>query len=249
MKTGLFLVSGGGSNSLVRLTADGVVLVDGKLPANYEFLRKQLRRISDLPVRIVITTDQHEIRTGTNAKFIEAGAAVVAHENAGRNLAAAGRMGGNVMPPTQTYDQDFTGRLGGVEVRLMHFGNAHTSGDTVVYFPDLKVVAVGDLFASTPDPDFANGGSLVGWSQVLGEILELDFDIAVPGTGPVVRRADLQALKHKIDVLVADAAQLVRYGVPKSQLMAQLETDDLGWRFGFTSDQVDRFYAELTASN
>src|ERR1700730_13702712 len=53
--------------------------------------------------------------------------------------------GGKVAPPTITSDHGYTLRLGGVEVKLMHFGNAHTKGGTVVYFSNLKVVAVGDL--------------------------------------------------------------------------------------------------------
>ena len=35
-------------------------------------------------------------------------------------------------------------------------------------------------------------------------------------------------------------------GTAKDQLMAQLKTDDLGWRFDFTKEQVDGFYAELS---
>ena len=148
--------------------------------------------------------------------------------------------------PLITYDHDYQIRLGGVEVQLFHFGNAHTNSDTVAYFPNLKVVAVGDLFASTPNPDFSAGGSLVGWRSVLAQVLKLDFDVVVPGTGPVVTRADLEAFKTKIDTVVARATELVKNGVPKDQLMAQLKTDDLGWQFSFTGDQLDSFYTELS---
>ena len=55
-----------------------------------------------------------------------------------------------------TYENDYALRLGGVEVQLKHFGNAHTGGDSVVYFPNLRVVVIGDLFTpDTPDPDFS----------------------------------------------------------------------------------------------
>jgi glyoxylase-like metal-dependent hydrolase (beta-lactamase superfamily II) len=129
----------------------------------------------------------------------------------------------------------------------MHFGKAHTSGDTVVYFPNLKVVAVGDLFTpNTPDPDFSGGGSLVNWGTALAQILKLDFDVVAPSTGPLVTRADLEAFKSKIDTLVSRATGLVKKGVSKDQLMAQLKTDDLGWRFNFTGDQLDHFYTELS---
>jgi cyclase len=131
----------------------------------------------------------------------------------------------------------------------MHMGNAHTDGDTVVYFPNLKVVALGDLYTSaTPDVDFAAGGSLLGWGPVLAEVLKLDFDLAVPGQGPPVTRSDVAAFKAKLDTVVSRARALVAQGVTKEKLMAELRTEDLGWRFALTPEQVDRFYAELSGS-
>jgi cyclase len=240
VETGLYLISGGGGNSLLRLSANGLIIVDANRAGNYDALRKQVRRISDQSVRLLIPTSNQDDPTGINAKFLEAGTAILAHKNSADNP------GANVPPPTQTYDHDYTVRLGGIEAQLLHFGNAHTSGDTVVYFPNLKVVAVGDLFGPTPNPDFTAGGSLVGWGLVLAQILKLDFDVVVPGTGPMVARADLEAFKTKVDTLVSRAAGLVRKGVRQDQLMARLKTDDLGWRFAFSGGQLDRFYAELS---
>jgi glyoxylase-like metal-dependent hydrolase (beta-lactamase superfamily II) len=250
VKTGLYLISGGGANSLLRFSAAGLILVDGKRPENYAALKSQVRTISkitDLPLQAVILTNHHEDHSGTNAKFLAAGVQIIAQENVKSSLVTYHPSGGTVAPPTITYARDYTLQLGGVEAQLMHFGNAYTDGDTVVYFPNLKVVAVGDLFTlSTPDPDFSGGGSLVDWGPVLAQLLKLDFDIAVPSSGPMITKADLEAFKTKIDALVSRASELVKEGVPKDQLLAQLKTDDLGWRFSFTDDDLDRFYTELS---
>lgn len=48
-----------------------------------------------------------------------------------------------------TYDREYLLRMGGVEAQLRSFGNAHTGSDTVVYFPNLTVIVVGDLFANS----------------------------------------------------------------------------------------------------
>jgi cyclase len=245
LKTGLYLISGGGGNSLLRLSANGLIVVDGKLPGNYEALLAQVKRISDQPIRVLINTDYHEDHTGNNAMFIAAGTQIVGHQNIKDNLIGYNPPAGGIAPPTITYSREYTLRIGGIEAQLIHFGNAHTSGDTVVYFPNLKVVAVGDLFASTPDPDFLAGGSLVGWDSVLAQILKLDFDVVAPGMGPAVSRAELEAFKIKIDTLVSRAIELVKKGVRKDRLMGRLKTDDLGWRFNFTGERLDRFYAEL----
>lgn len=82
----------------------------------------------------------------------------------------------------------------------------------------------------------------------MAEILKLDFDVAVPGSGPPVTRGDLMAFKTKIDTLVARATGLVKTGVAKDQLMARLKTDDLGWTFAFSGARLDSFYAELSAT-
>src|SRR5262245_13145513 len=175
VRTGLYLIAGGGGNSLLRFSANGLILVDGKLPGNYRALMSQVRRISkisDLPVRVLIVTDHHESHTGNNAQFLAAGVPIMLQERAERNFEPRGfddaKWAGRII----TYDRDYTLRMGGVEVQLKHFGSAHTGGDTVVYFPNLKVVAVGDLFTpGSPEPDFVGGGSLVNWGSVLSQIL------------------------------------------------------------------------------
>jgi cyclase len=253
VKTGLYLISGGGSNSLLRLSAIGSILVDGKQPGSYRALMSQVRRISklsDLPTRVLVITDHHDHHTGNHAQFIAAGIAVLAHDNAKGHLPAtpADAASGAKKPgPVVTFEREYTLRMGGVEMRLFHFGNAHTGDDTVVQFPDLKVVAIGDLFTpDTPVPDLAGGGSLAGWGPVLERVLQLDFDIAVPSVGPMVTRADLIAFKTKIDVLVSRATALVNAGVEPDRFLARLETGDLGWKVSYTPEQVARLYADLS---
>lgn len=62
----------------------------------------------------------------------------------------------------------------------------------------------------------------------------------------MLARVDLEAFKTKIDTLVSRATGLAKRGVQKDQLMAQLKTDDLGWQFGLTGGQPERFYADLS---
>ncbi len=246
IKTGLYLVSGGGANTLVRMSANGLVLVDGKLPDSYDHLRARLKRISDQPVRALILTNADPDHTGTNAKFLEAGSHIIVNQDAGLPISAndSPRPAG-MLPPIITFDREYTLKIGGIEAQLMHYGRAYTGGDTVVYFPNLKVVAIGDLYSALPNPEYSNGGSLVGWGPVLAQVMKLDFDVAIPSTGEPITRADIETFQTKIDTLVSRATQLVKNGVPKDQLMTRLKTDDLGWHFDFTPSQIDSFYAEL----
>lgn len=251
VKTGLYLITGGGSNSLLRLSPSGSILVDGKQAGSYRALLSQLRklsRISDLPNRLVIVTDHHAHHTGNHAQFLAAGMAVIAQQNAQPRLPAGPPPGAKPAGPVVTFDRTYQLRMGGIELHLHHFGHGHTDNDTVVHFPDLKVVAVGDLVtADAPVPDFSGGGSLLGWGPVLDEVLKLDFDLVVPSTGPLLTRADLLAFKARLDTLVARASVLVQQGAAKDKWLAQLKTDDLGWRLQLTTEQADSLFADLSA--
>jgi glyoxylase-like metal-dependent hydrolase (beta-lactamase superfamily II) len=248
VKPGLYMIAGAGANSEVRVTSDGLIVVDGKLAGeqNYNALLEQIKSVSTQPVKYLIVTHHHADHTGNNDRFLAAGVQVIGHENLKKNLAAAT---GSAVPasPNMTYPgADYTLRLGGVEVQLHHYGRAHTSGDSVVYFPDLKVVAVSDVITTGmlgPLADYAGGGSFLEWPKVLENILKLDFDACIPGNGGVLTKADVQAYKTKIETFVSRAKEAARNGATKDQLMAQIKTDDLGWTPRVPN--VDAFFAEL----
>ena len=249
VKPGLHMVGGAGANAVIRVTSEGVILVDGKLPSdqNYNDLMAQIKTVTNQPIKYMIVTHHHQDHTGNNAKFLEAGIPIIGHENLKKNLLT---YQATPLPasPTITYATDYVVRLGGAEARLYHYGRAHTSGDTVVYFPDLKVVQVSDVItlANPPNVDFGGGGSAVETRQVVDSILKLDFDTAIPGNGDPITRADVQGFKTKFDTMISRAADLVRKGVPKDQLMAQLKLDDLGWRLNLAGDRLDAFYEEVS---
>src|SRR2546425_2651256 len=132
VKPGLYMVAGAGANSLVRVTSDGVILVDGKLPGdqNYNDLMAQIRTVTSQPVKYLIVTHHHADHSGNNARFLEAGVQVVAHENLKTNLTTY-QFNPVPAPPNVTYTTDYGVRLGGAEVQVHHYGRSHTSGDSV----------------------------------------------------------------------------------------------------------------------
>ena len=203
LKTGLYLISGGGANSMLRLSAQGLILVDAKPDASYRALRAEMRRvnkISDLPLRVLLLTNPEDSHSGGAARFLAAGVPIVVP--AGKHFAieaapaasAASAPGGRPVAAVTTFEQRYDIALGGATVRLLHFGRARGASDVVVWFPDLKVVAVGELYTTgEPQPIVAEGGSRAAWAAAVGEILKLDFDLVVPANGPPIHRAELEA--------------------------------------------------------
>ena len=106
-------------------------------------LLAQIRSVTPLPVKVVIVTHHHADHTGNNDRFIAAGAEVIGHAGSRRVSTPTSSTRGRPSPPSPTTTERVV-RLGGVEVRVLHLGRAHTGGDSVVYFPDLKVVATSD---------------------------------------------------------------------------------------------------------
>jgi len=254
VKPGLYLVTGAGGNSSVRVTSEGIILVDGKLPGegNYDKLMALIKSVSNQPIKYVLLTHHHQDHTGNDDKFLALGIPVIAHENLKSNLVTYAATP-KPASPSVTYSTDYAVKLGGVTVEAHHYGRAHTSGDTVVYFPDLKVVAVSDVLgvgnpagSRAPLADYPGGGSLVEWPKVLDQILKLDWDLAIPGNDDPQPRAYVQAYRDNIAKFVDRAKAAVKMGVPKDQLMMQIRADDLPFKINLTGAALDGFYAELS---
>ena len=234
LKPDLFLVTGGGANTLVRVTRDGLIVVDTKLPGeeNFKRLMEEIASVSSLPVKYVLNTHHHPDHIGNNQRFLDAGAQVVGLEALKTFMTSDPRTKDIPGPPTMTFAKDYVLKLGGVEVQAHSYGRGHTGDDTMVYFPDLKVVMVSDQITNaTPIVDFANGGSAVEWTQALDGVLKLDFESAIPGRGEPKSRADVQAFRSSFASLVSRASDAIKAGATRGDLASRVPANDLGWQF------------------
>src|SRR6202043_2703745 len=97
--------------------------------------------------------------------------------------------------PSKTYTGAFRIRLNGRVADLEHIANAHTDGDTYVWFKTANVLATGDTFTNGryPNIDFANGGNIKGMIAATDLYLRFvnDKTWIVPGHGPIADKAAL----------------------------------------------------------
>jgi glyoxylase-like metal-dependent hydrolase (beta-lactamase superfamily II) len=230
LKPGLFLITGGGANTLVRVTTEGLIVVDTKNPGDeqYNGLVTQIKAVSPLPVKYVINTQHHPDHVGNNQKFLDAGAQILALEALKSFMASDPRTSSIPGRPTQTFARDNVLKFGGAEVQAHFYGRGHTGDDTMVYFPDAKVVMVSDQMTDgNPVIDWANGGSWVEWSKTLEGVLKLDFETAIQGRGEPKTRADVEAFKKKVDLVISRATDAIKAGATKETLAMQVKVDDL----------------------
>ncbi len=256
VKPDLFMITGAGGNTTVRVTPDGVVVVDCKNPGQpiYDELMVAIATVSGgKPVKWLVDTHHHADHTGNNGRFLAAGVKVIGQKNLPAELAKFVPPPNNPTltapaAPDVTYDQSYEIKLGGKTVRLVHFAPAHTDDDTIVYFPDLKVIAAGDeLNLINPNFDYAGGVSITGWMTSLDQVMKLNWDQAVPGHGDrTMTRAEVTVFRGKLKLLLDRAREQVKAGTPKDKLIAAIKMDDL-WTFPGTfwsGARLDGFYAE-----
>jgi cyclase len=252
VKGDLHMISGEGGNVALYATSDGVILVDDMFDRNHADILAQVKTVTDRPLKYVINTHQHDDHAGGDLKMLPI-AEVIAHRNVYSNLKDLKRPyyedtpGTPIGLPRITFTDQLDVHVGGKDVQAYYFGRAHTSGDAVIYFPELRTIHTGDLFLAPraggrgavpaqPRPpgvpiyvDYVQGGSFIEWSKTLEGALKLDFDTVIPGHGPVSTKADLVKFKSDLETMRGRLTSLIKQGNTKAQL-AQILEDDYGWR-------------------
>lgn len=260
IKPDVYLITGGGGNSTLRVTKAGDILVDTKLmnDKDYGDLMGLIDSVSNgAKVKVVIVTHHHADHSGNDEKFIASGAKVIGQENMPKIFEHYTTTLAPKTPasPTTLYKDRYEVKLGGAEAKLYHFAPGHTGADTIVYFPQDKVIAMGDLLVESPtvpNYDAGNGqGSILGFDKALGEALKLKWDVAIPGHGDKpLTREEVVEYKKKIDQLISRIRDSIRAGVPRDKLIASIKTDDLGFKLGgqfwAPAPRVDALVDELS---
>jgi cyclase len=173
VKDNLYILRGGGGNTAVFVTSTGVVLVDTKLAGWGQPILDKVKELTPKPVTTIINTHSHGDHVSGNVEF-PATVEIVGHENTAKHVAAWTPVYGlaNQFPnvvkdsggkgiPKRTFKDKMTLGRGADQVDLFYFGRGHTSGDTWIVFPALRVMHVGDIFANKalPITDENAGGS------------------------------------------------------------------------------------------
>ena len=246
----VYMLVGDGGNVGVQVGDDGVLVVDTGLAANSERLIAAIRKLSDKPIRWVLNTHVHPDHVGGNDAVAKAGskttggtAEVLSHENVLTRMSApAAKIAVNAWP-TDTYSLDEKDiYFNGEAVMLYHEPNAHTDGDSIIFFRKSDVVFAGDTFVTTSYPfiDAANGGTIQGELNALNRLLDIMVPAheqeggtyVVPGHGRVCDEADVLEYRDMVTIIRDRIQDMIKRGLTLDQVKAAKPTLDYDRHYG-----------------
>jgi cyclase len=238
----IYRLEGQGGNITVAVGSDGIIMVDGQFAPLHDKIKAAIAAISPLPVKYLINTHFHGDHTGGNEAFQKDGATVVAQDNVRVRLAAGttnGVTGAKTPPaapaalPKQTYiGGSMTLEVGGRKAELTHVTNAHTDGDTWVYFPDANVLCTGDTMNNTKryqTIDFANGGDIRGMIRATETYLKVanDETKVMTGHGSLAKKADISEFNTMLKTARERVQKMFNEGKSEAEVIAARPLRDL----------------------
>jgi len=236
----MYMLEGQGGNITVAVAKDGIVMVDGQYAPLHDKIKAAISMISNQPIKYLINTHFHGDHVGGNEPFGKDGATVISEVNVKTRLAAGttnGLTGVKTPPaapaalPSKTYTGSFQIRLRGRVADLKHIDNAHTDGDTYVWFKTANVLSTGDTFTNGryPNIDFANGGNIKGMVAATDTYLKLANAKTriVPGHGPLADKAVLTEYRTMLVTARDRMAKLVKEGKSEDDVVAAKPFADL----------------------
>ena len=242
------------------------------------------------PIRYIIDTSLDPDHTGGNEKLavlpanskivgvtfppvgIVPSAIVLSHENTLRRMSQP-PPGQKESPipvaawPTDAYRTEsykLSQFFNGEGVQIFHEPNAHTDGDSIVYFRYSDVISAGDILSTTSYPviDLANGGSLQGILNGLNHILEIAIPefrsqggtMIIPGHGRLCDTGDVANYRNMVSIVRDRIQDMIKKGMTLEQVKAARPTADYDGLYGSdtgswtTAMFVEAAYKSLSAS-
>ena len=260
LSDGLYVLFGVGGNIGVSIGAQGVLLVDDQFPQMMPKISEAIREIGGGGVDFVINTHWHFDHAEGNLALGPGGTWLVSQANSREmmlddhviNLVAA-QYQQKAYPkaalPVITYDDSMQFHFNDEEIELLHFGPAHTTGDTAVIFRSSNAVHLGDVFNRSGYPfiDADNGGDLRGMINFCQAVLDTidEQTIVIPGHGEVSDHAGLRSYIAMLEDMHTSIGAMVKDGKTLTEVIAARPTRAYDDVFGDSANFVDRAYASL----
>jgi len=213
-----------GANAGIVIGKEGIVVIDTLISAKEakKFI-KDIRAVSDKPIKYVVNTHMHLDHTFGNCEFARLGATSIASADGKREMKSYAEFalkkasayglsekdleGTGICYPSLTFEKKMEIDLGDRTVELVHPGRSHTEGSIIVVVPDQKALFVGDILFTNYHPNLIYA-DIDGWVKALDFILAMDAATIVPGHGPVSGKKDVEDMRNYLYIFDKKAKDL-----------------------------------------
>ena len=206
--------------SVFVVTPEGVIATDPINADAARWLKGEITKSFSQPVRFLIYSHDHADHISGGEVFADT-ARVVAHENARRTIIAEKRP---TAVPQVTFNDRMMIELGGTAVELSYVGRNHSDNSIVMRFPKERILFAVDFipvksvgFRDWPD------AYIEDWIESLRRVEAMDFDVLVPGHGPVGTRDDVRAFRVYMEELRDEVTRLAREGKSEQEVVQAVQ--------------------------
>jgi len=250
----VFMIAGPGGNTTVQVGHEAVVVVDTQTTAVSDELLAAIAKLSSKPIRHIINTSADVEHTGGNEALSRAGtyvrlidsfdprgensdAGITAHVNVLGRMSSATATANPAAWPTDTYfTEEWALFVNGEALQLIHVPDAHTDGDTIVFFRRSDVISAGDIYSTARYPRFdpERGGSLAGVIEGLNRILDIAIPgenqeggtVVIPGHGRLSDETEVANYRDMVTIVRDRVAAMLDAGMTLEQVQAAKPTSD-----------------------
>jgi glyoxylase-like metal-dependent hydrolase (beta-lactamase superfamily II) len=249
LRDGLLQISGAGCNIIALTGSDGLLLVDSGAAEHAQQLNTFItEQFGAAPVRVLFNTHWHLDHTGGNDAIVRDGVTAISHENTRLWMSTKfyvdwenkqyARRAASAWPNKTFLSHEPQPQLltfGESKVSYAHLLGAHTDGDIYVAFPDHNVIAAGGAVTADEYPvlDYITGGWIGGMVEATKKLIAMtDAEtLIVPASGPVRRRADLEAQLEMLETVRQRIEAIALEGRGVEDMIAENITKDFDSRY------------------
>lgn len=232
------------SNSAFVVTSEGVIVFDTLgTPALGAQLLKAIRSVTAAPIKTIYISHYHADHMYGTQAFSETGAEIVTSDGAKRYLegeVAEQRLlerrislspwvdgDTRIVEPDRYVQGEERFTLGGVDIRVVDVGSAHSEGDLILYVENDGVLFSGDIIFEGRIP-FLGTSSSADWLAVLSEMEQADVRAIVPGHGKSAKNPQqiVSLTKNYLSFVRDSMKQAVDDWVPFDQAYEEVDWGD-----------------------
>jgi glyoxylase-like metal-dependent hydrolase (beta-lactamase superfamily II) len=257
----LYLFFGLGGNIAVSIGDDGVLIVDDQIPSLIPKIKDAIKKIGGGDLVYTINTHWHFDHAEGNLALDPNITKIISQSNARDYMSRGGlidmvssRINQEPYPdyalPVITYENGMTLYFNDEEIEIVHFGPAHTSGDSAVIFHNQNAIHYGDVFVTEGYPfiDVSSGGSIDGIINFLSKSLEKlkPGAIILPGHGEIANIQDVKDMISMLETVRDRISKMIDEGKSLQEVIDAKPTKDFDEKYpDWLGNFVNRAYASL----